>query len=84
MGNSIYWEPDVETMPRDKLETLQLERLKKTIIHAYENVSFYKKKFDEAGMDPYRFSRLEDVSRLPFTAKMTFETTILSGSLPVP
>ena len=67
--NGIYWEEEVETLSRDKLERLQLERLKKTLINACENVGFYKKSMDDAGIDPYNFNSLDDVAKIPFTTK---------------
>ena len=67
--NGIYWEEEVETLSRDKLERLQLESLKKTLINACENVGFYKKSMDDAGIDPYNFNSLDDVAKIPFTTK---------------
>ncbi len=66
---SIYWEEKVETLSRDKLEQLQLKRLKKTLANAYNNVDFYKKSFDDAGVDPAGFDGLEDLEKIPFTTK---------------
>jgi len=64
-----YWEEEVETLPRRELEGLQLERLKKTLINAYENVDFYKKSFDDAALNPYNFNNLDDMVKIPFTTK---------------
>jgi phenylacetate-CoA ligase len=64
-----YWEKEVETLSRDKLRKIQLERLKKTLVNVYENVDFYRKKLDDAGVDPYNFSNLDDVEKIPFTTK---------------
>ena len=44
--NSKYWEEEIETMPREQLRQLQLQRLKKTIAIA-ANSPFYKKVFQE-------------------------------------
>ena len=41
---------DIQTMPHDQLEALQLEGIKNTVVKCYENVAFYKNLFDEAGM----------------------------------
>jgi len=41
---TIYWNEKAETMPRDKLEKLQGEKLKKLAKYVYDNVSFYHKK----------------------------------------
>ena len=66
----MYWEPEYETMRREELEQLQLERLQSTLHRVYLNVPFYRKKLDELGIDPDDFSSLKDVSRLPFTTRM--------------
>ena len=51
----------------EELKKLQLERLKWTVSHAYNNCEFYKKKFDEAGVKPDDIQSLEDIEKLPFT-----------------
>ncbi len=61
--------PDIETMPREKLAELQLERLKKTVRHAYDNVPHYKKAFDDKGVHPDDLKTLADIARFPFTVK---------------
>ncbi len=67
--NSIFWEEDYETMPREKLKLLQTERLKKTLINVYENVKFYRKRLDDCGINPYKFNNLDDLQKIPFTTK---------------
>ena len=51
----------------EELKKLQLERLKWTVTHAYNNSEFYRKKFDEAGVKPEDIQTLEDIQKLPFT-----------------
>jgi phenylacetate-CoA ligase len=65
----IYWEEEFEAAPRQKLREIQTDRLKKTLINVYENVSFYRKRLDECGVDPYSFNKLEDIEKIPFTVK---------------
>ncbi|MBR2521636.1 MAG: phenylacetate--CoA ligase [Coriobacteriales bacterium] len=60
---------DVLRMPREQIEELQLERLKKTVVDCYENVPFYKELFDEAGFNPYDVKTLDDIQKAPFTTK---------------
>ncbi|GAG73690.1 unnamed protein product, partial [marine sediment metagenome] len=43
--------------------------LKKTLINVYENVDFYKKRLDDAGINPYNFNNLDDAVKIPFTTK---------------
>ena len=65
---SPYFNPEVETMSREQLEQLQLERLKKTVNHCM-NAPFYQKKFQELGITPADIKTLDDVRKLPFTTK---------------
>jgi phenylacetate-CoA ligase len=58
-----------ETMPRKKIHDLQLKRLKKMVHRVYENVPFYKKKFNEKKIKPEDIKTLEDIYKLPFTIK---------------
>lgn len=58
-----------ERLSRDELEALQLERLRATLRHAYENVAFYRQSFDKAGVRPEDCRSLADLARFPFTAK---------------
>ena len=57
--------PKVNNM--EELKKLQLERLKWTVSHAYNNCEFYRKKFDEAGVKPEDIQSLDDIQKLPFT-----------------
>ncbi len=54
---------------RDELQALQLERMKWSLSHAYNNVPFYKRSFDEAGVHPDDLKSLSDLSKFPFTVK---------------
>ncbi|MBQ2497411.1 MAG: phenylacetate--CoA ligase [Prevotella sp.] len=63
-----YFNPELETMSREALEKLQLERLQKTVRHCM-NAEFYREKFAELGITPDGIKSLDDVRRLPFTTK---------------
>lgn len=65
----VYYQPDIETMPREQLRELQLERMKQSVRHAYDNVAFYQQSFKEAGVTPDDLQTLEDLERLPFVVK---------------
>ena len=65
----MYYQPDIETMPREQLRELQLERMKQSVRHAYDNVAFYQRSFKEAGVTPDDLQTLEDLERLPFVVK---------------
>ncbi|MBT2440215.1 phenylacetate--CoA ligase [Streptomyces sp. ISL-36] len=58
-----------ERLARAELEALQLERLRSTLRHAYENVAFYRKAFDAAGLSPDDCRSLADLAAFPFTTK---------------
>ncbi|MFJ5934333.1 phenylacetate--CoA ligase PaaK [Streptomyces sp. NPDC093071] len=58
-----------ERLGREELAALQLERLRATLRHAYENVDFYHRSFDAAGVAPDDCRTLADLARFPFTAK---------------
>jgi phenylacetate-CoA ligase len=78
-----YFNP-VETWKRDQLQTLQLERLQKTVKRLYENVPFYKAKLDEAGFKPGDVKSLEDLKTLPFTNKDDLRDNYPFGLFAVP
>jgi phenylacetate-CoA ligase len=75
--------PEMETISRKELEEIQLKRLKNIVMHAYKNVPFYRKKFDEAGINP-RIKNLEDIEKLPFTTKDDFRKNAPFGMLAYP
>ncbi|QES04380.1 phenylacetate--CoA ligase [Streptomyces venezuelae] len=58
-----------ERLGREELRALQLERLRASLRHAYENVDFYRHSFDAAGVRPEDCRTLADLARFPFTAK---------------
>lgn len=58
-----------ENLSRDELAELQLRRLRWTLHHAYENVPFYRRRFDEAGVHPDDCRNLADLARFPTTTK---------------
>ncbi|MBI9105689.1 MAG: phenylacetate--CoA ligase [Spirochaetales bacterium] len=64
-----YWNKEIETIEREKLEDLQFERLKKTVTQALKT-DFYRKRLPEFGINSAEdLSSLEDLRRLPFTTK---------------
>ncbi|MFC9176564.1 MULTISPECIES: phenylacetate--CoA ligase PaaK [Streptomyces] len=73
-----------EQLSRVELEALQLERLRATLRHAYENVPFYRAAFDGAGLRPEDCRTLADLSRFPFTAKADLRDNYPFGMFAVP
>ncbi|MGO9611636.1 MAG: phenylacetate--CoA ligase family protein [Dissulfurispiraceae bacterium] len=80
----MYWEAMRECMDRGELEQLQLERLQSTLLRVYMNVPFYRKKFDDLGIDPDNFRSLDDVRKLPFTTKEDLRNSYPFGMFAVP
>ncbi len=66
----MIWNRDAEVSNRKDLEALQLENLKTVVKRAYENVPFYRKKFDEIGLKPEHIVTLKDIEKIPFTTKL--------------
>ncbi|HKW37789.1 MAG TPA: phenylacetate--CoA ligase PaaK [Burkholderiales bacterium] len=69
--------------PKD-LKALQLERLQKTLKHAYDNVAHYRRKFDAAAVKPSDCRSLEDLAKFPFTTKADLRETYPFGLFAVP
>ncbi|MGW8394571.1 phenylacetate--CoA ligase PaaK [Pseudoduganella sp. HUAS MS19] len=74
----------IERASRDELQALQLERLKWSLMHAYENVPHYRKAFDEKGVHPNDLKSLSDLARFPFTDKKTLRDNYPFGLFAVP
>ena len=63
------WNVKKECCPREELQKLQLEKLKKTVKHAYENVPLYREKMDKIGLKPDDICTLADIKKIPLTEK---------------
>lgn len=80
----MYWNETYECMPREKLQELQLERLKKTVERVYYNVPFYRSKFQSMGLEPGDVKSLQDLQKLPFTLKSDLRDNYPFGMFAVP
>ena len=74
----------IERASVDELRALQLERLRWSVRHAYENVPFYRQSFDAAGVHPEDVRELADLAGLPFTAKADLREHYPFGMFAVP
>ncbi len=74
----------IEKASRDELQALQLERLKWSLKHAYDNVEHYRKKFDAAGAKPGDLKTLDDLAKFPLTNKSDLRETYPFGMFAVP
>jgi phenylacetate-CoA ligase len=77
-------DPQIETMPRDQLEKLQLERLQSKVREVYDKVPFYQLALKQKGITPDDIHSLADLTRLPFTSKLNFRDNYPFGLMAVP
>ncbi|ATG40497.1 phenylacetate--CoA ligase PaaK [Phaeobacter piscinae] len=74
----------IEIASIDEIRALQLERLKWSLRHAYDNVPMYTQRFDEAGVHPDDLQQLSDLSKFPFTYKNDLRDNYPFGLFAVP
>ncbi|RQO81593.1 phenylacetate--CoA ligase PaaK [Acidovorax sp. FJL06] len=74
----------IETASRDEVQALQLQRLRWTLQHAYDNVPHYKRSFDAKGVHPSDLKQLSDLSKFPFTVKKDLRDNYPFGMFAVP
>ena len=79
-----YYQQKYECMSESELKKLQGERLVKQFKHVYENVEYYRKRCEEAGVTPDDIHGLEDLDKLPFTCKDDLRATYPYGLFAVP
>ncbi|MDK2821419.1 MAG: phenylacetate-CoA ligase [Clostridia bacterium] len=83
-GKALYWNEKYECIEEAELKELQLERLKTTVKRAFYNVPFYRKTFQEIGLEPSDIKDLNDLQRLPFTSKKDLRDNYPFGMFAVP
>lgn len=81
---SAFFQPEIETMQREDIRALQLEKLQKQVAYVYEHVAWYREKMDASGVHPSDIATLEDVRKLPFTDKTALRDTFPYGLFAVP
>jgi phenylacetate-CoA ligase len=69
MADSPYWNPRHETMPRDRLEALQLHKLRRTLEWAEAQVPYHAKRLAGAGVSAGDVQSLDDLRRIPFMTR---------------
>ena len=75
---------EAETMPREDLRALQLQRLQATVERVYHLVPFYRHRLDEARVKPEDIRTLDDLQRLPFTTKQDIRDNYPFGMFATP
>ncbi len=81
--NTALLDP-IETASIDQLRQHQLDRLRWSLKHAYDNVPLYRQRFDEAGVHPDDLHHLDDLSKFPFTGKSDLRDNYPYGMFAVP
>ena len=79
-----YWNEHIESLNREQLNTLQLERLQKVVSRVYSNVPHYSAKMRDKGLEPGDIKSLEDIKNLPFTTKDDLRETYPFGMFASP
>jgi phenylacetate-CoA ligase len=77
----MFWDQEIETLPRPELEQLQLKRLRKTVRKVASETVFYRQKFAETGFKPSAIKSLADLRRLPFTTSADLRANYPDGLL---
>ncbi|WKY47783.1 phenylacetate--CoA ligase [Eubacteriaceae bacterium ES3] len=80
----MYWNKSCETMPRERLKEVQLERLQMMVNRIYHEVPFYRDRFQEMGIQPADVKSLDDLKKLPFTTKVDLRDNYPYGLFAVP
>ncbi len=80
----MIWNREIETMPRARLQELQLDRLRWSLRWAYERVPFHRQQFAAAKLTPDDLHTLDDLRRFPFMHKHHLRETYPDGLFAVP
>jgi phenylacetate-CoA ligase len=82
--STIYWEEEIETLPRVGLESIQLKRLQSLVARVYKTVEPYRVKMDSAGIKPEDIQSLNDLPKLPYTVKEDLRENYPFGMFTMP
>ena len=80
----MIWNPNKECMPREQMRELQGKRLCKLVQYVYHNVPFYRHKMQEMDLTPDDIREIEDIAKLPFTAKQDLRDNYPYGLMAAP
>ena len=79
-----FWDEKFEIMNDSEMKAFQTERLAETLKWVYEKIPFYQKAFDEKGVKPADFQKIEDIAKFPFTVKTDLRDNYPFGLCAVP
>ena len=66
---SRYYQPEIETAPREKVLEIQNEKIVRQVKHVWDNVPYYRHLMEEKGVTPEDIRGVEDLHKLPFLSK---------------
>ena len=75
----MFFQKDIETMPRKQIEELQLKRLKWLVQYCSDNIPFYNKRLSEAGVTAEKIKAISDIKYIPYTTKEDIRDTYPFG-----
>ncbi len=84
MSSREYWNPVLETLPREKLEQLQLKKFRDIVAWAYDHSKFYHQLYADAGLEPGDIKTFDDVARVPKIEKSMMRNVQGPGKDPFP
>lgn len=74
--STLFQLKKTEYLTHRELQEMQLKELKKILMYGYTKIPYYKKTFDSAGINPYKFSDLSDIEDYPFLNKRLYRKNI--------
>ncbi|MBR2344134.1 MAG: phenylacetate--CoA ligase [Clostridia bacterium] len=80
----MIWNKEAECMSREEMTALQSERLVRLVKYVYDNVEFYRRRMDAAGVKPEDIHGIEDITKLPYTTKDDLRDTYPFGLFAAP
>ncbi|MCJ7605528.1 MAG: hypothetical protein MUO19_05785, partial [Dehalococcoidales bacterium] len=84
MSSGEYWNPLLETLPREKLDKLQLKKFRDIVTWAYDNSKFYHKLYSDAGLEPGDIKTSDDIRKVPKIEKSMMRDVQGPGKDPFP
>lgn len=81
LQEDIYWDREIETVSHQRLEEIQLQRLKDVVKYMYDSTPSYREKLDIQGVKPEDIKKLEDIRILPFMNKQLLRQAYPYGFL---
>ena len=79
-----YYQPEIECASREEIVAIQNKKLKEQVKHVWDNVPYYRKKMEEAGVTPDDVQTIDDLKKLPFLSKADLREAYPYGLVGVP